>query len=452
MKRRITFALVLCLQIIFTYGQSKAPNNTGKFGIYKLEDRLTGMKQNDNKQRLRHPIQKSNNFQFTSRLKSNEDVQQKLDSLINYRWNKTANQWVVDYKFEFTYDSSGNATQDIGYEWNETNSQWVPYGNYEFSYNANGKMTQEIVYDWDETTRQWVLNWKYEYSYDANGNITQNTDYHWDESTSKWLIDYKIENTYNASGNMMQEIVYNWNETTLQLVAFSKYEYSYDAKGSETQKIAYTWDKTLQQWKANWKYENTYDANGKMMQRIDYDWYETTSQWVLGYKSEFTYDANGKMTRNTDYHWDESTSKWLPFHKAEYTYDNTYTPNNLILPYNFNHMFTQRDNYENDGEGNWVIIYKLILFYSEKNVTNINNTENINIAVYPNPVSDYLNFSFTNNGNAAKFELFDLNGRKIISKAVNNSETINMKGFNSGIYFYNLYIGDKKQSGKIMKD
>ncbi|MEZ4907955.1 MAG: hypothetical protein R2771_10050 [Saprospiraceae bacterium] len=39
---------------------------------------------------------------------------------------------------------------------------------------------QYIDYFWDESTSEWVVDYKAEHTYDDNGNMTQFLDYYWD--------------------------------------------------------------------------------------------------------------------------------------------------------------------------------------------------------------------------------------------------------------------------------
>ena len=72
--------------------------------------------------------------------------------------------------------------------------------------------------------------------------------------------------------------------------------------------------------------------------------------------------------------------------------------------------------------------------------------------MFPNPASEHLTFSIATNNNKAMFELFDLQGRKIISKEVNNNEKISLKNMDSGMYLYHLNVDGNKQTGKLVKE
>jgi len=73
-----------------------------------------------------------------------------------------------------------------------------------------------------------------------------------------------------------------------------------------------------------------------------------------------------------------------------------------------------------------------------------------NISVYPNPVIDYIKISFSENVKQFKFELFDLQGRLLLTKE--NEDFVDMKSFGKGIYLYSITIDNRTKIGKLVKN
>ena len=71
--------------------------------------------------------------------------------------------------------------------------------------------------------------------------------------------------------------------------------------------------------------------------------------------------------------------------------------------------------------------------------------------LYPNPFSEYVTFSIPDNHDQITFELFDMQGRKIMSEEIRIGEKVNMEDLNQGVYFYNLIIDGEKVNGKLIK-
>ncbi len=488
MKQKFTITAVLVLFTLFAFGQRAEIKKQGRYGPKILEKPLKGLKKEHDIHRPGQFSHRGKGFSYRATLKSINADKQMLDTLIDYEWDEITNQWIKDWKIEwsydanenmtqgidyewngslnlwaatykgaYTYDTNGNMTQSIGYNWNESLSLWAATSKGEYTYDTNGNMTQNIDYDWDETTSQWLESWKDEYTYDANGNMTQGIEYNWDETTNQWVASTKYEYTYDTNGNMTQEIEYNWDETTNQWVEDYKIEYTYDTNGNMTQKIYYDWDETTSQWLESYKDEYTYDANGNMTQEIDYVWDDTTSEWLENYKDEYTYDTNGNMTQNIDYDWDETTNQWVEDCKMLLSYNNTYTLQDLILPpYDLfwagtNNMLTDIESYEKDDTDTWVGTWKRMYRYSEQNVANVDNIGTIICTLYPNPASDYLYLEFSGQGGKATLDIFDTQGRKVMSEELHTTHKLNIEQLSTGIYFYNLQINGNQQSGKIIK-
>jgi hypothetical protein len=73
--------------------------------------------------------------------------------------------------------------------------------------------------------------------------------------------------------------------------------------------------------------------------------------------------------------------------------------------------------------------------------------------IYPNPFSEYITFSFTGNIQQIMFELYDLQGRKLMTRLIENDETISLKGLDNGLYVFELFTPDwDKQSGRLIKE
>jgi hypothetical protein len=350
------------------------------------------------------PIQDNNNSYQNAQMKSSQAIKHGIDSLIIQVWDESTSQWNVAYKELFTYDANGNMIQSDGYGWEESTSEWFVADESEFTYDVHGNMTQSVESYWDGFSSKWVNQYKHEYTYNANGGRTQSTGYRWDESTSDW-------------------------------VPIDKLEYTYDASDHITQSLYYCWD-------------------------------EGTSKFVNCWKEEYTCDEKGNIIENHQYEWDEGTD--YLFGKYEYTYDTSYARSDLFLPYfnddisiietmDIHELFNHKMNSFlgsawDEASEDWIPNLKGDYFYSEQNVSAVNETEEEISRIYPNPCSDYIAFSFSDNFHQITLKLFDLQGRKLLTRAFKNHEIIRLEGLENGIYVYELLTSDGKiQSGRLIK-
>lgn len=81
------------------------------------------------------------------------------------------------------------------------------------------------------------------------------------------------------------------------------------------------------------------------------------------------------------------------------------------------------------------------------------NAENINLSVYPNPSTDYLYLTSSDEISDLSYQLFDMNGRLLKSEKITENQTnINVQGLVSATYFVKVNQGNKTvKTFKIIK-
>lgn len=483
MKVKFTFLVVLFLLTTSSYAIDQAPDNRRKLANSFLLNRNEMHRKNSNHNPLH---QKTELHKPVNTLKSAHAIKQRLDGYTSMILDEGSGQWHEE-KAEYGYDTNWNLILERGYEWDEMTNQLILDWKAEYTYDANGNLTQEIFYQLDEITNQLIAEDKYTYTYDANGNRTQYINYSLDDVSGQLIAWYKLDFTYDASKNLTKEIYYYFNQFTNQLELHNKNEYTYNNNSQQILSLYSNWSSQSNQWEeASSKTETTYDSKGNIALILQSDW-DGYSQWFEFQKEEFTYDAKGNLTldagfsftnnqwapwykevftfddlgNNTQYinynDWDSSTGEWKSIWKDEYIFNNNYPSSDLIWLFedlgNFAHMMTDIREYEwNNDTKQWIYNYQITLNYSEVNVTSasILNTELSKI--YPNPCSESVSFSFPDSYSQITFELFDLQGRKLISKLVGNDHKINMKELKSGMYLYKLHVDGVVKSGKLVKE
>ena len=94
-------------------------------------------------------------------------------------------------------------------------------------------------------------------------------------------------------------------------------------------------------------------------------------------------------------------------------------------------------------------IYDLINSYNPNSTKHIESTERISL--FPNPVVDNLNFSFTQVNTPITMDVYDVDGK--ILKRVHNptSNSINFSDLREGVYFLKVYAGDEIFVKRVIK-
>jgi hypothetical protein len=73
------------------------------------------------------------------------------------------------------------------------------------------------------------------------------------------------------------------------------------------------------------------------------------------------------------------------------------------------------------------------------------------INIYPNPTTDYINFSLKGLENTP-VSIIDLNGKLIVNTKISTDNSINVTSLNSGVYFVQLEVEKQTVSYKFVKN
>jgi hypothetical protein len=83
------------------------------------------------------------------------------------------------------------------------------------------------------------------------------------------------------------------------------------------------------------------------------------------------------------------------------------------------------------------------------NTESIGNSEN-KFYIYPNPTSNVLNISNTNNIEIKNIFVSDINGR-VVKNEIGSLTQINVSDLNSGVYFVTIEAAEGKTTQKFIK-
>jgi len=228
-----------------------------------------------------------------------------------------------------------------------------------------------------------------------------------------------------------------WNDTGNQWLNSSKYEYIKNEDGKNTRFIRYKWDSNVNQWMASYNYEYTFDDKGNEIQSLIYNRDTTLSQWLIAAKHEYSWDADGNKIQDLSFDWDTITSQWINREKYDYAYD-IYGNRILYIMYRWN-----------KDVSDWSYFDRGFNYYSSRNITEIQGKELTSIRVWPNPADDYIRVDLNPMSGNATFELYDMQGRKLLSQGADINNRISTSRLTSGVYLYRISINTHIFAGKI---
>jgi hypothetical protein len=91
------------------------------------------------------------------------------------------------------------------------------------------------------------------------------------------------------------------------------------------------------------------------------------------------------------------------------------------------------------------------ILYLQEGANEIGNNAIQNLQLYINPATDNITIILPDNEPQALFTLYDMQGKVLIRREVNNQENISVSKFASGIYIYNVRTEKESCQGKIVK-
>ncbi|NJK85482.1 MAG: DUF3836 domain-containing protein [Bacteroidales bacterium] len=369
------------------------------------------------------------------RMKSTNNEIQVLDSFITERYNESTRQWVPRWKEEFTYLPDGCIEQVIYGSWVK------PSGNGEkfretYSYDSNKNLIEAIGMKWDTISMDWVNDHKYEFLYDDNENLIEKAAYFWNKTDNVWNNDFKNNYSFNESGNLSQEIYIVWNKSDNDWVNYNKCIYFYEEE-ILTHYIRFQWNESTEKWDTAYRNEIFWDDNGCEIEGKVYKWDTLSSDWSILSNYYTPRNDDGNIIQYLNYGWNSSSTEWINNYKYDYTYD---SQGDLILFISY---------YWDPGENQWKHYDRSTYHYSEQNITGFLRN-NLQVNVYPNPSYQFISVEVAGTTNPLYFELFDLQGKEILSVKFIERIDIDVRHLKTGIYVYRVIYNNQIITGEII--
>lgn len=463
-----------------------------QFGITAFEKRMDIHPRNDTR-----PLTRQFNAIQKATLKSDQAGEQQMDSILWEAYDTNASVWSLSDRELFTYDGNGNMTSSLWFAFDSVEMKLIPEDRREVTYNAQNQATEMVWFEWDKDSSQWVKEIKFELSYDGEGNLTQETLFDWDPDGSQWLVGLRYDKTYDGNGNLIEDLWLFWDDDSSKLVLTYRDEYIYEGgrlttwneyyisegsleltfvttytydNGNLIEELTQGWDFLANDWGDFSKTVYTYVGDRVATEEVwGYDW--PTFMMVLLNLYEYTWDVDGNMIIEVESDWDEAAGAikslnsvagaWQNTWKSEWTFNKNFTIDQLYVPYwyqfdgselMFAHMPVSELGYINNN-GTWDLNYRQTASYSDFGGGGPSGLEDVKeapVSVYPIPASDIITFSWDEKYPRLNIELYDLTGKRIVSRSIENNETLAVDQLSSGIYLYKLMDNNELiQIGKI---
>jgi len=366
-------------------------------------------------------------------------------------------------RFAFTYNSDQQLT-DFSYYFNEGGAGvFILYSVDHYFYESNKVVKIETESYENSGGSLPIKVRRTNLQYNGKGLV----DFLGKDYYVEWLSKYVPESNkiflYDKNNRLIQDTIYNFyiSDSNRIQSAYRK-EYTYNDQGLLKEERQYLLDRSRSIWLAYDRNVYTYDSNNflKLKSLEVRDSVNSTFSILRQYRA--IYDSFSGMNLIEHGFWDINANKWDFNEKIEYINDNSFGREDLLIPpyeiypdiENFN-LFNRKlmsDTYSRyfPSLNIWRIEKKTTYIYSEQIVINTEDTKLEGVSFYPNPVESSL--SIRNQKGAGIFELFNLQGQKIVHQEVVGDAQVDLSQQMPGFYFYKMTIGGKSATGKLVKN
>lgn len=413
-------------------------------------------------------------------------IYKKIYTFLNYQIFDTLSEtWINGDKTERSVNSKGKTLNQAYFVWNKTTQSWSQRSNFTNVYIQDTLLIESTSQNYIPHLNSLRFYEKYTYTYNANGNQLTEIMHEWDTVTNSFTPINKHTLTYDAFQNKTSELRQIWNKTLSIYENYSFEEYLYTITQKLNIRTFKIWDgvtyidnyreinmyntedlvsvflvqnfnTTTSNWVDNYKYLHEYDANKNMTIRITEDFDVPTMAFIPSYKETFNYNSQKKVTKSYYYRWLADVTDWQErglsingYNDAGDTllnheyYERNEAINSLEIKsketyqyQNYNPIYTQvRYRSYNSAGGYFDDVTSSEILCKLKNLR-IDNLSNINLKLYPNPISNgFLNIEIND---STPIEIFDLNNTLLMKEVAIPNQKINVSSLIPGIYFLKI--------------
>ncbi len=432
----------------------------------------------------------TNSWEDTAKSKYSYDPDGRKTESLTSIWDKTTTDWVNSEKITSIYDANGTLLKDEIFVWDTTQNNWVTNAFNRFEYDENGYVNlQELVieefffhflieyvndsngnelevisWNWDFMTNTYFPMLKNTHTYSLDGNELSWSHYTWDATNSDWLISWKRNYQYDENGFLIYSDGFLQNETLNKLLIRWNNMYVNNADGNPIFKSSMKRQSATDEWTNDYKEHYTYDSQKRKNYIDRFNWNSIANDWVGDFKEIKNYDDSWNFLLHSRQNYDTLSHQWVDEFKEEYSYDLSIEFSSISYPSEWPsgslsnlYYYDQYNNamlqnvYSEIKDGQLKTSQKFTFYYSSKITTALTEIKDEAVIVYPNPATDFVKFEIHNASVLSRIELYDMQGRKVISKWLPPTNQISLRHLKTGAYLYKLIQGREIKQGKIIK-
>ncbi len=215
--------------------------------------------------------------------------------------------WELREYWQYQYNFYGKTIRRVRHFWDQGSGSVIPYSKSESTYSGE-QISQVINYKWDKSSDDWQPEHKRSYTFDDAENHTETIESEWDANDLEWVLKSRSIREYDEEGNQVLEaefetgIVDGQQETEIE-----RQEYEYHIDGDVLLYYSskrYRWDDDLQKLIGTFGSVTQSNSSGTVRQYIRFDFDTTSNEWYpqsVNYYYTSNTPAKNEMNPDTVY-------------------------------------------------------------------------------------------------------------------------------------------------------
>jgi len=336
----------------------------------------------------------------------------KRDSIHQFSWNTSTDEWRFNTREFFTYDNGGDKETNL-LRLNLSGASWDNFYQFNKSYDSNNNLEENIRQDWNGSS--WDDKVKYNYEYD---DLENEISYLYSIFTGGIWQEYQREQkTYDGS-NISLKVEEQYSFISMSFVPQDRYLYTYTGNRLEEELKQFYFD-DISVWANEQKLVYTYNsATGGLLidlSRYGYNANDAEFSTTPTPKVTFTYNEDGLIEERLTQQISSATDSFQNTERIIYTYVDGNLTELLLQNWdstaevwiNNNRQLRSFDADNNEVEliyeaweknsNVWNGYLRILSYWSLIETLSLADDYNVNndIQLYPNPSLDYITINAT---------------------------------------------------------
>ena len=386
---------------------------------------------------------------------------------INFKWDKTGNNYVGTYRVSTEFDSLDRYILNVNMQWNVFRNDWVNSSKSDFKYFENNKVKEYHYYNFDTVNNIWLNFNKSISEYDSTGTVRTKIDSLLTPDGNQFYCDLMTIYTYDSLGREIKTAEFAPKIIGQELEPDNEAYTEYDSSNLICIFTYYRWITAESIWMPNYKSKTIYTNENKSNTKYTWRWDNTINDWIPVDKVIEIYTVHDIFDTFTHSYWDEETSSWIFIEKYEYEYNDkdqlstmrySSWKENIWQPvYEFNNEYDSDGNHvvsiltvKNSQGSELVNKTKWKYYYTVQNPNAVFQHCNTGFVIYPNPVRNCLVLSDINEN--SELIIYDPKGNVIMRNLTSSKdEIIDISQLPAGFYTILAKESGKSRVGKFVK-